>query len=86
VRCEVHLLLVEAATNFVLDRLCIPTYSSGPGITSAIFWDSSRRVNAGGGREKRKGRRGAERGAKVKGGAAEEQGEAPRSKKGPQGI
>jgi len=43
VRCEVHLLLVEAATNFVLDRLCIPTYSSGkssrPGITSAIFWD-----------------------------------------------
>jgi hypothetical protein len=23
VRCEVHLLLVEAATNFVLDRLCI---------------------------------------------------------------
>jgi hypothetical protein len=33
----VHLLLVEAATNFVLDRLCIPTYSSGK--TSAIFWD-----------------------------------------------
>ena len=43
-RCEVHLLLVEAATNFVLDRLCIPTYSSGKssrsGITSAIIWEA----------------------------------------------
>ena len=44
------------------------------------------REGANGAEKKRKGRRGAERGAKVKGGAAEEQGEAPRSKKGPQGI
>ena len=41
-RCEVHLLLVEAATNFVLDRVCIPTYSSGKCSRSGIItWESS---------------------------------------------
>ena len=40
-RCEVHLLLVEAATNFVLDRVCIPTYSSGKCSRSGITWESS---------------------------------------------